>query len=326
MKRTPIAALSAALLIAAPVAMANNQHDSVSAHVKHGTLEVKGHGQANNIALRLAPNNPSVIQVDAGNDQTADFSVARAAIDAIDVRAGNGDDVVTIDDANGSFTDTIPTTIAGGDGNDRLNGGLGAENFRGGDGNDVVHGGKGADTADLGAGDDNFVWDPGDGNDVIEGQEGTDAMVFNGAGADERVTVSAKDHRAIFFRQPGAVTMDMRGVEVLDFNALGGNDNVAVGDLSGTDVTQTNIDLAAPAGTLSDVDNVTVDATAGDDNVAVTGNGSGADVTGLPASVSVTHANPTDLLAVNTLAGNDHVAVSGVTGLIGLLVDGVPSS
>ena len=81
--------------------------------------------------------------------------------------------------------------------------------------------------------------------------------------------------------------------------------------LSGTDVTQTNLDLAsALGGSAADaaVDTVTVSGTDGDDNIAVNGNGSGATVSGLPGAVSVTHADPTDVLAVSTLAGNDHVA------------------
>jgi hypothetical protein len=329
MRRTTIAALSAALLVAAPVASAHNQKvDGVRADIKRGTLEVKGGGQANSVALRLAAGDPGVIQVDVGNDQSADFSFARADVDAINVKMGNGDDVVRIDDANGAFTNTIPTTIAGGNGDDSLTGGLGDESFRGGDGDDSVVGGKGADAAYLGDGDDSFRWDPGDGSDVIEGQDGTDTMLFNGAAASETVTMTANGGRLTFFRQPGAVTMDTRGVEVVDFNALGGNDAVTVGDLSGTDVKQTNVNLApsiggnTPDGVL---DTVTVNGTDGNDNIAVTGNGSGADVTGLANTVSVTHADARDVLSVDTRAGNDNVAVDGVAGQLLLFVDGVPS-
>ena len=39
-----------------------------------------------------------------------------------------------IDDSNGAFTDTIPTTIAGGNGNDRIAGGKGVERLLGGAG------------------------------------------------------------------------------------------------------------------------------------------------------------------------------------------------
>ena len=46
-------------------------------------------------------------------------------------------------------------------------------------------------------------------------------------------------------------------------------------------------------------------------------------MTGLAAAVSVKHADPTDTLSVNTLAGTDHVVAQGVAGLIQVLVDGV---
>ena len=329
MNGTPIAVAAAALLALAPAAGANDQKvDGVRAVLQHGTLQVKGGDQANIVALRLKSGDPSVLQVDVGNDGSPNFSFARADVEAINVKMGDGNDTVRVDDSNGAVDAGIPTTIAGGDGNDSLTGGQGVETFRGGDGNDSVIGGRGNDTAILGDGEDSFRWDPGDGSDVIEGQDGTDTMVFNGAGVADTVNMSANGRRLTFFRQPANVTMDTNGVEVVDFNALGGADNITVGDLSGTDVTQTNLDLASSlGGSAADGahDTVTASGTDGDDNIAVNGNGSGATASGLPGAVSVTHADPTDVLAVNTLAGNDHVAVSGVAGLIQLLVDGVPS-
>ena len=161
---------------------------------------------------------------------------------------------------------------------------------------------------------------------MIEGQDGTDTMLFNGAAVAENVTMSANGGRLTFFRVQGNVTMDTDGVEIVDDNAIGGADTVTVNDLTGTDVTQTNIDLAAAfGGNAGDgaVDSVTVNGTNGNDNIAINGNGSGADVTGLVPSVSVKHADPTDTLSVNTLAGTDHVATNGVAGLIQVLVDGL---
>ena len=42
--------------------------------------------------------------------------------------------------------------------------------------------------------------------------------------------------------------MDTAGVERVDFNALGGADIVTVNDLTGTDVTDVNVDLASTLG------------------------------------------------------------------------------
>jgi Ca2+-binding RTX toxin-like protein len=309
---------------------ASHRVEGVRADLKRGTLRVRGSNGGQRVALRLKGGDPSRIQVDAGDNDSADFTFDRADVEAITVRMGNGNDSARVDDANGAFTDSIPTTVSGGPGNDSLEGGqtqIAAENetFYGGPGNDLVDGGKGNDTAYLGASDDTFRWDNGEGSDVVEGQEGTDTLEFNGARGGEDVTLSANGGRLTFFRVQGNVTIDTDDVEIVDDNPLEGADNVTVNDLTGTDVTQTNIDLAFAAGSsFSDgiADSVTVNGTNGDDNIAVTGNGSGADVTGLATAVSVTHVDPTDTLSVNTLAGTDNVTTTGVLGLQ-VLVDGL---
>jgi hypothetical protein len=331
---TATGAVLALAALAAPAGAGaddDDDDDGVRASLKRGALTVKGGDEADTVALRLN-GDQSQIQVDVGDNGSADQSFARAAVAAITVKAGDGDDSARIDNANGSFTATIPTTLAGGDGDDSLQGGqqpAGAENetYKGGDGDDAVDGGRGNDTARLGDGDDSFRWDPGEGSDVIEGQDDTDTMVFNGAGIVDTVTMTANGERLTFFRQPASITMDTDDVEVVDFNALGGADSITVDDLSGTDVTQTNLDLAsALGGTAADgaVDNVVVNGTNGDDSIDVTGNGSGADVTGLATAVSVAHADPTDVLSVNTLAGTDNVSANGVAGVLQVLVDGSP--
>jgi Ca2+-binding RTX toxin-like protein len=330
---TVVVLVLAALVVPALASASNDKVDGVRAQIKRGTLDVKGGDGGQRVALRLTAGDPSRIQVDAGDDGSADFSFARSEVRAIDVKMGDGDDSARIDDTNGAFTDSIPTTIAGGDGDDSLEGGqtqVAAENetFKGGDGNDSVDGGKGNDTAYLGDGNDSFRWDNGEGSDVIEGQDGSDTMVFNGAAGGENVTMTANAGRLTFFRVQGNVTMDTDGVEIVDDNPLNGQDSVTVNDLTGTDVTQTNIDLAATlGGTAPDgiAENVVVNATNGDDDIAINGNGSGADVTGLATAVSITHADPTDTLSVNTLAGTDNVLVNGVAGVLQVLVDGAPA-
>ena len=321
-----LAAIALVALVAAHSSASGKVH-GVRAAAKHGTLNVTGSDGGQQVALRLKAGDSSTIQVDAGNDGSADFSFASGNVNAIKVKMGDGSDVARIDDSNGSFTGGArPTTIAGGDGNDTL---LGAQNppagpganqvetYKGGEGNDLVDGGRGDDTAYLGSGNDTFRWDPGEGNDTIEGQDGTDRMLFNGANIVDTVTMSANNGRQIFFRQPGNVTMDTNDVENVDFNALAGADTVQVNDLAGTDVTQTDLDLGGPDGAIDSVD---VNGTNGVDNINVQGNGSGADVTGLATADSVNNAEPTDHLNVHTLGGADNV-VQNVGGLIQLLVD-----
>jgi Ca2+-binding RTX toxin-like protein len=316
----------ATLAVAAHSSAKSNKVDGVRAAVKRGTLDVKGGDAANTIALRLSADQ-SRIQVDVGDNGSADFSFASGDVSVIKVKTGDAADSVRIDDVNGAFTgDSRPTTITGGGGNDLL---LGAQNppagaaanqvekYKGGDGNDTVDGGRGDDIAYLGGGNDTFRWDPGEGSDVIEGQEGADTMLFNGAGGTDNVTLSANGGRLTFFRVQGAITMDTDDVERVDFNALAGADTVLVDDLTGTDVAQTNLDLGGTDGALDSVD---VNGTNGVDNISIQGNGSGADVTGLATAVSVKNAEPTDHLNIHTLAGADIVA-GNTGGLIQLLVD-----
>src|SRR5512133_2445482 len=140
--------------------------------LRHGLLTIKGTRAGDTIALRLKAGDPGILQVDVGDNGSADFSFARARVAQILVRARAGDDLVRIDDANGVCTDTTPTTISGGSGNDRLSGGRGNETFLGGSGDDSIDGNAGNDLALVGAGDDTLVWDPGDGSDTTEGQSG----------------------------------------------------------------------------------------------------------------------------------------------------------
>ena len=166
----------------------------------------------------------------------------------------------------------------------------------------------------MGAGDDTFVWNPGDGSDTIEGQSGVDTMLFNGANIAEHIDLSANGGRLRFTRDVASITMDTDDVETVDFNALGGADTIDVDDLTGTDVKNVNADLAASGGGGDGAaDHVIVDGTNGNDAIVVTGDSGAATVTGLPAAVSLTGAEPAnDTLTINALAGADTVDASGL--------------
>ena len=104
--RAVVAAVALASVIAALPAYASGggKVSGVRAAVKHGTLNVTGSDGGQQVALRLAAGDPSTIQVDAGNDGSADFSFAAGEVDAIKVKLGDGDDLARIDDTNGAFT------------------------------------------------------------------------------------------------------------------------------------------------------------------------------------------------------------------------------
>ena len=123
------------------------------------------------------------------------------------------------------------------------------------------------------------------------------------------------------------ITMDTGGVEFVTFNALGGADNVTVGDLTGTDVSSVNLDLAGTlGGTTGDgqTDHVTVDGTNGDDAFTVSGAAGSVNVGGGTPAVNLTHAEPTDQLDFETFSGIDTLASGALApGTIQLFLDGV---
>ena len=281
--------------------------------VVDGTLQITGASGPERIALRLSPTDPTRLLVDVGDDGSAEQSFDIATFAAIAVDAGSGDDVVRIDQANGVFTTTKPTTIAGGNGDDTLLGGSGAESFDGRRGDDVADGNGGADTAFLGSGDDTFVWDPGDGSDRFEGGTGSDTMVFNGAAGNEVMAATADGGRVRFTRVQGTIVMDLDDVEVIDVRALGGTDAITVGDVGATDLRRVDVNLATALGSsFSDgvADTVTVTGTQGIDTIRASTDAAAVEVAGLSALVRVLHADPDlDTLVLDTLDGADVVSV-----------------
>jgi Ca2+-binding RTX toxin-like protein len=227
--------------------------------------------------------------------------------------------------ATGNLAALIQLTIDGGAGNDTILGSNGADLLLGGDGDDFIDGQQGNDVAFLGAGNDIFQWDPGDGSDTVEGQDGTDTMLFNGSAANEIFEASANGSRVRFTRNVGNIVMDLDDVEAIDLNALGGADTVVIHDLSGTDVTAINLNLAAVGGAGDgQPDTVIVNGTNDDDVILAFGDASGVSVLGLAAQINITGAEAAnDRLTINARAGDDVVEASGLAaGAIQLTADG----
>jgi len=291
-----------------------------------------GDGQVDRVVVN-GTNGQDAITV-SGNAAGVTVSGLRALVaiqhqeptDQLSINGLTGDDAI---DTSGLAAGAISLALDGGAGSDTLGGGAGAESLIGGDGNDAIDGNGGDDTAMMGAGDDTFVWDPGDGSDIVEGQDGADTMLFNGAGGAEQVDLAANGNRLKFFRTQGTITMDTADVERVDFNALGGADLVTVNDLSGTDLSSVNVDLAGTLGGATgdgQADRVVVNATNGNDTIDVSGEPEVVKVSGLAPTIRILHSEAAnDRLEINTLAGTDAVDSSGLAaGAVQLLVDGIP--
>ena len=255
----------------------------------------------------------------------APFSLDIGTTENLVLNANGGDDTIT---ASNGLAALITLTLDGGAGNDTITGGDGADTIIGGIGNDIVIGGRGNDIALLGDDDDTFIWNPGDGSDTVEGQGGADTLVFNGANISENINISANGSRARFTRDVANITMDLNGVENINFHALGGADTITVNDLTGTDVSDVNVDLAgALGGATGDnaADRVVLDATNDNHTIRLNGDAGAVKVSGLPATINVLHPElANDRLEINTLGGGNEVDAGGLAaGAIQLLVNGV---
>jgi Ca2+-binding RTX toxin-like protein len=161
----------AAVLIA--LGLAATADARYTSNVPDGTLLVQGDEESDNLTIRSRADNLEVVDADG----IVDYSVKRAAVQSIRVEMGAGDDQITIDDSQGTFTDTIPTLLNGQDGNDALLGGRGGEVLMGGEGADLMLGAAGADTLFGEGGDDRLFG--GAGFDKLDGGLGTNVVVQN---------------------------------------------------------------------------------------------------------------------------------------------------
>ncbi|MBR0844259.1 calcium-binding protein [Bradyrhizobium liaoningense] len=273
-----------------------------------------GDGAADRVTVNGSAGDDNISVATAGgsivvNGLAAQVTIAHAdAGDVLGINGGFGNDV--IDASAIKAGQPFSLSINGGEGNDTIIGSAG---------NDTVIGGRGNDVANLGAGDDTFIWNPGDGSDTVEGGQGTDTLAFNGANISETINISANGGRVLFTRNVAAIAMDLNGVEHVDFNALGGADDITVGDLSGTGVNQINLDLGANDGAA---DTVTINATGGSDVITVTEHDGIITVSGLGQDINITDAGAGDRIVINGLDGDDVITASGLHGGIQLVANG----
>src|SRR5262249_59159954 len=153
------------------------------------------------------------------------------------------------------------------------------------------------------------------------GQDGFDTLVFNGANINEKCDIEANGTRARLTRDIGTVAMDINGIEHVQLNAGAGSDNIVVGDLTGTGVTQVTIDLAGLGTTAADgeLDQVTVNGTAGNDQITVSTSGTAVVGPGLTEQGTRDHSDagdsPTTKAGAGDDTGNTPHFPAGITGL-----------
>ena len=326
-----LAAAATMTLAVIGIAPATAAPATTSATVANGVLTVLGTPRADSVTVDFSTTDTVGVEVD-GVRQGFD----RRTVRSVSVVLGSGDDTFrTV--SGGSATTDLPLTVFAGTGNDAVTGGAGVDTISGDDGDDRLLGGAGndvlfgvrgddfvngqvgTDTELLGSGDDIAGWLPGEGSDSVFGGSGRDTLVFTGAGGDETMSLAANGQRAVVLRSPGSVRMDLDDVERVQVDALGGVDALTVGDLSGTDVTEADLDLGA-GDTKRDA--VTVAGTEQADRIAVDAAGRAVSVTGLHALTTITGAEPTDHLSIDARGGDDRVDVTDAAkALIDVLVD-----
>jgi hypothetical protein len=239
----------------------------------------------------------------------------------LDGRAG--DDQLS---ASSLPADGIRLALEGGDGSDSIIGGSGDDVLRGGAAFDDITPNRGDDFVDLGGDNNRASWAPGDGNDHVVGHGGRDSLFFLGSADAERFELSRDGSGVRLRRDVGAIDMDLDGIDEIDTLALGGPDTFAVGDLTGTPVQLVDVSLAPSFGSPGgdgQADRLEVAGTEGVDAITVAGSQTTARLTGLTATVNVSHAEGAlDTLAIETRGGEDTVDSAGLApGVIGLSVE-----
>lgn len=145
---------------------------------------------------------------------------------------------------------------------------------------------------------DRYTWRPGDGADVVDGGARRDSISVQGTSAGEAFDLQP-DGQGLRFDV--GVPLALAGIEEIDTVAGGGADTFNVGDLRGTGAQLVDISLASlpitPGGD-GEADRISVAGgrlkLAG--KVVVAGT---ATLTGLPATVNISHAEPKDTLAIH---------------------------
>jgi Ca2+-binding RTX toxin-like protein len=219
---------------------------------------------------------------------------------------------------------TRPVELWGGNGNDLLRGGSGADQLYGEQGNDQLQAGPGNDQQYGGEGSDLFIWNAGDGADLIEGHAGIDQLLMVGNPGSDRFELSAQGARLAVTRSaPGdtTATLSLAEVEELELNTLltgvqtaaqlGGEDQFIIQDLSTTDLRALRIGLGAHD---DEVDTISIHGRSSADNLLLMADDLGLQVAGLQHTLRILAAvRDEDRLQVFGHGGDDRIVIQDLS-------------
>jgi Ca2+-binding RTX toxin-like protein len=193
------------------------------------TIEVNGANQPEHFTVKPSPAAGRIVFDRLATPGPGPFNIDIGTAERLDLNMAAGDDTLTTDVG----TDPrFKIDAEGGDGNDALDGGDAADLLSGGNGDDKITGDDNPDgTTDEARGDagnDLMIWNPGDDSDLNEGGDGDDTVEINGAGGDERfsVTPGAAGRVAFDRTEPAPFSVDIGTSENLRVNAAGGDDRI----------------------------------------------------------------------------------------------------
>jgi hypothetical protein len=130
---------------------------SVKARLVDGILTIVGTSRSDTVSIQQGGGKVSVLGLRISVDGRRLARLPVAAVTAIHVLAGNGNDTISV-----SPRVTLPVSMDGGPGADWLAGGSGADSLAGGPGKDTLLGGAGNDLLSGDGGADSLVGGPGD--------------------------------------------------------------------------------------------------------------------------------------------------------------------
>ncbi|NND96237.1 MAG: calcium-binding protein, partial [Pirellulaceae bacterium] len=294
----------------------------------------------NGVEITVGNTNFAQLNVNTlGGDDDVDLDLALDGVHkVVDLGAGNdsldASGMLDGDFFGGIGNDTIIGSplgdrIFGGPGNDILIGGGGSDYSYGEEGNDIfgnpsiaangVADDPGTDFNFGGPGFDNFIWEPGDGADFNNGgDDQADIFRFFGNAAGSTFTLRSGGTPTHFNALFGGVVVDNHGIEDVRLDPAGGNDTIIVNDLFQTEVV--NVTILAGGGD----ETVTVNGRTTADHLNVTSPAIGSvGIEGLTYDVNITGAATADSLTINTVEGDDSIAVDeGVQNFITSTLNG----